>query len=205
MTRVDLQTRLRAFFNNDTYYQGIDFNDSIQDGYDEVCAFTGCQFASATIPFQQYLTYYDWETLLGNYVGLYAIFNAVMSRWMVPISRRKLDQFRIDWEVAAGTPWYFCPISYRYTAIYKKPIVPNYGNMYVFYLATSQTLTDTSPILIPDDHMQALENYNITDLLEQQQEFTKATETFQDYAKRLELLRVLMKNQRRPDRLSALK
>ena len=204
MTRVDLQGRLRLFFNNDQYYQGIDFNDSIQDGWDEVNAFAGCSFATATIPIQANRTYYDLGTILGNYVGLYAIFNTQFNRFMIPISERKLDQFRIDWETAIGTPWYFWPVNYRYIAIYKKP-GSSTGNFYVFYLASAPTLDDTTTITIPDDHIQALENYNITDLLEMQQEWGKASAMFDTYVSNLESLRILMRNKRNPDRLSALK
>src|SRR5437868_1305587 len=130
MTRVDLQSRLRNFFQNDTYYQGIDFNDSIQDGVDEVVAFSGCRYLSATLAFTANRSYYDLKTLLPDFLGIYAIFNATIRRWMTPISLRKLDQFRIDWETSLGTPYYFCPINFRYMAIYKKPGTVNYGSMY---------------------------------------------------------------------------
>jgi hypothetical protein len=205
MTRLDLQTRLQNYFNNNAYYSGDDFNNSIQDGLDEVVALTGCVYASATIAFQANLTYYDLENLLPNYVGLVAIFNNTVKRWMTPISLDKLDGFRIDWEIVGGTPWYFCPISYRYIAIYQKPLIGTYGNAFIFYVASAPTLTDTTVIPIPDDHMQALENYTISDLLEQQQEFTKASNALKTYAARLEQLRVLMKARRNKDRLPFLK
>ena len=50
-TRIDLQQRLGMFFQNNQYYQTIDFNDSLQDGIDEIAAFTGCIYNSATLPF----------------------------------------------------------------------------------------------------------------------------------------------------------
>jgi len=180
-------------------------NDSIQDGVDEICAFTGCIYASATINFAAGKSYYDLLTLLPNYIGVVAIFNNNIKRWLIPTSQRKLDQDRIDWETALGTPYYFVPISHRYVAIYKKPGAAGYGNMFVFYRAAAPTLVDATNIPIPDDHLTALENYCVTDLFEQNQEFIKARNHLESYINDLESLRVYMRNKRLPDRLPSLK
>ena len=157
------------------------------------------------MPFVANLSYYDMVTQFPDYIGLVAIFCDPIKRWMTPTSIRKLDQFRIDWETSGGTPYYFCPVNYRYIAIYKKPLVPAYGNAFVFYIAAAPTLNDSTAIPIPDDHINALEYYNQTDLLEQQQEFDKANVKFQEYITNLEQLRVLMRNKRNIDRLPSLK
>lgn len=205
-TRLVMQQRLRNYFNNNNYYSGDDLNNSIQDGLDEVVALSGCVYNSATIQFTANTTYYDMVTLLPDFIGLVAVFNNQIKRWMTPVSVKKLDGFRIDWEIVGGTPWYFSIMNYRYMAIYQKPLAGNYGPMYVFYVAAAPNpLTDTTILPIPDDHMQALENYCITDLLEQQQEFTKATSALKDYGKRIEQLRVWMQNRRDKDRIAQLK
>src|SRR5882724_3571076 len=98
MTRVELTGRLRNFFQNDTYYQSIDFNDSLQDGIDEICAITGCIFKTAVLPFQQNLTYYNMVNLLPDYIGVVAIYNRVINRWLSVSSLRKFNQRRWDWE-----------------------------------------------------------------------------------------------------------
>lgn len=205
MNRLDLQARLRNFFQNNVYYSGDDLNNSIQDGIDEVVAFSGCVYKSATLTFTANTSYYDLITLFPDYVGLVAMFNNAIKRWMTPISLRKLDQFRIDWETSGGVPYYFVPVNYRYMAIYKKPLVSGYGVAYIFYVAAAPTLTDSTVIPVPEDNLNALEYYNLTDLLEQQQEFGKAGRMFQNYIKNLEGLRTLMKNKRDPDRMLALK
>lgn len=207
-----MQVRLQNQFNNPTYYDVQSMNDSIQDGMDEVAAFTGCIWASATLPFVNNLTYYDLLTLLPNYIGVYAIFNTVIKRWLIPTSVKHLDQVRIDWESAYGTPYYFVPVSHRYIAIYKKPNIgfnnqntTNYGNMFVYYLASAPLLTDNIEIPIPDDHITALESYSIKDLWEQNQEFSKASQYLQTYINNIEALRVLMKNRRNSDRQASLR
>ena len=196
-TRLDLESRLANFFPNNQYYQQFDFQDSIQDGSDELCAFTGCVMDSATIPFTAGVTYYDMLTLIPNYIGVIAIFNSVYKRWMFPTSLRKLAQVRWDWETAFGPPYWFAPVSHRYIAIFMKPGQPGYGNMQVFYRASGPNpLQDTTPIPIPDDHIQSIEEYCITDLLEQEQEWTKASKYFQSYQENCEKLKIYIQSRR---------
>lgn len=205
MLQSDLSLRLQNFFANSSYYQGIDLNDSIQDGYDEVCAFSGCILKAAQIPFTNEVTYYDMVGLLPDYIGLVAIFNTTTRRWMWPTSIRKLNDVRIDWETCSGTPYYFCPVSHRYVAIYKKPTTDGYGNMFVYYRAAAPTLASGDKIQIPDDFALVLQDYSITDLWEQNQEFSKASFQAEAYQKTLEELRVWVHNQRNPERMQSLK
>lgn len=204
-TRLDVQTSIQMYLNNPTYYTPQDMNDSIQDGVDEICAFSGCIWASATIPFTANKSYYDMITLMPNYIGVVAIFNNTIKRWLIPTSLRKLDQDRIDWETALGTPFYFAPVSHRYVAIYKKPGAASYGDMFVFYRAAAPTLGDLTNIPIPEDHITAVENYCVADLFEQNQEFTKSSERLKSYIDDLEQLRIYIRNKRMPDRLPSLK
>ncbi len=160
-TRQDLQARLQNQFSNTIYYDQQAVMDSLQDGVDEVCAFTGCIYKSAAIPFTQYTTYYDMLSLLPDYIGIVAM-------WL-------------------------------------KPGAPSYGRMLVYYRAAAPTLTDQTPIPIPDEYQTAVELYSIADLWEQAQEWGKASEGLQDYIKNLEALRVLMRNKREVGRTPGLK
>lgn len=205
MTRVELQARLQNYYNNFSYYTPDTMNDCIQDGIDEVFAFTGVGYNSAVIPFQPNLTYYDMLSICPDYLGVYAIFNRGMNRWMLPTSLRKLDNVRIDWEASNGTPQYFVPISHRYVAIWMKPSSLGYGNMYMLYRSSAPTLFDNTQIPIPEDHITALEQYCIQDMWEMQQEFTKAQEMMPEYEANLEQLRVFIRNKRDPDRQQSLK
>lgn len=198
MTGAQLKHRLRLYFENDTYYSNFDLTNSIQDGYDECVAFSGCILKATSLPFVANLSYYDMIALIPDYIGVYSIFNAVTKRWMIPISRIKLDGFRPDWETSIGTPEYFVPVSHRYLALFRKPST-TYGDFYVFYRAAAPTLTDTDSIQIPEDYTSALVDYNVSDLLEQQQEFSKASIHLQSYIENLEQLRVWVQNKRLPD------
>jgi len=204
-TRLDVQNSIQLYLNNPAYYTTTDMNDSIQDGVDEICAFSGCIWKSATIPFVANLSYYDMLTLIPDYIGVVAIFNNTIKRWLLPQSRRKFNQDRIDWESAVGVPYYFDAVSHRYVVIYKKPGAANYGDMFVFYRAAAPTLGDLTNIPIPEDHITCLENYCITDLWEQNQEFTKGSDRLKEYIEDLQQLQVYMHSKRIPDRLPSLK
>lgn len=204
-TRLDLAAKLNNQFNNTIYYDQQAINDSLQDGIDEVAAVAGCVTKSAAIPFTANTTYYDMLTLLPDYVGVIAIWNDVIHRWMYPTSLRKLNQQRFDWDAQFGTPYYFCPISHRYIAIWLKPSIANYGRMFVFYAAAAPQMDDNTQVPIPDEHITALEFYSITDLWEQAQEWGKASASLRDYIANLENLRVLIKNKRFRDRTPGLK
>jgi hypothetical protein len=204
MTRLDLQTRLQNHFNNPTYYTVEDMNNSIQDGLDEICAFSGCILKSTTLTFTQFTSYYDMLTLIPDYIGVYAIFNSTIRRFLYPQSLKKFNDVRIDWDNAYGTPYYFSPINHRYVAIYMKPSVPDYGSMVVFYLAQGPQLSDSTVIPIPDEHLLVLESYSKADLWEQSQEFSKGAQEFQNYTGTLEKLRELVQNQRNSDRKKGL-
>lgn len=205
MNRVQHREQLKNFLNNTVYYTDIDYNDSIQDGVDEICAFTGAIYRSGVLPFEQYKTYYDFRTLLPDYVGVIAIFNKTIKRFLVPSSLKKFNNYRIDWDSAYGTPDYFAPISHRYVAIFRKPAAAGYGDMVVFYRAAAPTLSDSTEIPIPEDHMNCLEHYNFMDLFEQQQEFSKASLQMGYYEEDLKALHDLMRGKRNSDRVMGLK
>lgn len=204
MNRVDVISKVNGFFQNSQYYKTVDFNDSLQDGLDEIVAFTGCNYGTGVIPFTANLSYYDFLTLLPNYVGVIAIFNRTIKRWMFPESVRKFDQLRPDWETATGTPEYFSPINHRYVVIYRKPSTANYGNMFVLYRASAPTLGDSTTIPVPDEFAEVIEAYMKTDLWEQNQEFTKANSSNLTYQQQLLKLHTLVHSKRQMDRLPSL-
>ena len=206
MLLSEQKQRLRNYFGNDVYYTDDDLQASIDDGYQEICAYTGLLLKSTILNFTANKTYYDMRTLIPDYLGVVAIFNEAIKRWMLPSSIRKFDEQRIDWETAAGVPYYFAPVSHRYVAIYKKPIVANYGRMFVFYRATAPDTAGTDDVfLLPGDHQFVLEDYSIADLEEQNQEWGKAAVRVQSYKERLDRLRIWVRNKRIPDRLPNLK
>lgn len=205
MTRDELVARLRVFFENDTYYASTDFNASVQDGYDEAAALSGCIVRGAVVSFVAELTYYDMRTLLPDLIGVIAVFNRTTKLWMYPNSTDAWDQGCNDWETCIGTPEEFAVVNFRYMAINKKPGAVSYGDMYVFYVASAPTLGPTTTILIDDALVDTLEKYAQMDLNEQMQEWQKAGRVFSEYQACLKDLSVWAKSQRDVGRVPSLK
>lgn len=203
MTKAELAQDLGLQFSNSTYYDAQAVSDSIQDGADEVCAFSGCLLKSAAVPFSQYQTYYDMISLIPDFIGVISIWSTSTKRWLSPTSHRKLSESRSDWDCQYGVPNSFCQISHRWVAISAKPATANYGSMLIFYRAAAPQLSVNS--VLPNSAESAIENYCITDLWEQAQEWGKASQASSEYLTDLEQLRVLVQNKRNSDRLFSLK
>ena len=214
MTRGELANRLRATLDEDgstpnvqgTYYSATDYNNSIQDAYDECVGYTGVILKAGVIPFQANRTYYDFRENFSDYLGVIAIWNSLTKRYLSPITRKELYAIDEKWEVKNADPFVFLPINWRYVAIYPKPASTGYGNMWVFYRATAPTLaSDDDAILIPAEHDCAVEEYCMMDLYEQQNEFKKAAARSVDYVQEIERLRIWVQNQREIDRIHTLR
>lgn len=190
---------------NTVYYEDTSFNDSIQDGYSEISLIGGLYLRSTILNFIPNKSYYDMISLIPDYLGVVAIFNNAIKRWMFPSSLRKFDNDRIDWESASGVPYFFSIVSHRYLAIYKKPISENYGQMYVFYRASAPNLGPNDLLALPDQFITVLDDYTMSDLWEQNQEWGKAATNFQAYIANLEKLRIWIRSNRYPDRTPLLK
>ncbi len=204
-TLGDIVDRIRQTIDNPVYWTPEDINASVQDGYDEIIGTTGSLLKATIIPFTKDLVYYDLRSIIPDYLAITSIYNPITKRWMTPISLWGLDAIREDWEIIGGTPEYFSVVSHRYVAIHPRTNVDNYGNMYVMYKASAQALTSDSAIKFNNDFITALEEYAAADLLEQNQEFTKASIRFKEYLRLLGQLDTWTKNLRESDRIPTLR
>jgi len=199
MTQSQLVERIRTNLNDaGIFYSNDDLNNSIQDGHDEIVAISGTIDKGASLTFTPNLSYYDLRTSISDFTALVAIYNSVTKRYMIPVSTRILDGMRDNWEIAIGTPEYFVPLSWRHMVIFRKPST-TYGSMYVFYKASSPTLTSASNLSIPNEFQRVLEEYSTGDLLEQALEIVKAQVYFQKYIQGIEELRTHVKSSKFPD------
>lgn len=199
MTRDQISDRVKNNLNdNGVFYSAEDINDSLQDGYAEVTAYTGCIFKATTINLVANLSYYDMGSLTPDFLAVTAVFNPITKQWLAPTNLSKLEGLRNDWEVATGNPFLFWPVNFRFMAIFPRVTVSS-GTLYVFYRAHADTLLGTSTPQIPEEHQAVLENYVTGDLLEQAEEFTKASVELESYFKTIKDLRDSTRKFRTPD------
>lgn len=193
-TRDQISADIRDALNDAGYfYSADDLNDSIQDGYDEIAAFTGCIEKAVAIDLVADQTYYDLRSLIPDFISLVAVYSRFQKRWLCPCSDRQLDKIRENWEFATGQPFAFWPVNYRWMAIH--PRTPDSTQqLYIFYKAAAPTLGATTEPLIPVEICQDItSSYSTMDMFEQAEEWVKAGLYFKGYTEKIEELIRLMK------------
>src|SRR5674476_201907 len=106
MTRDQIASKVQTSLNDyGVFLTAADLNDSIQDGYSEVTALSGCIFKAGVVNLTANLTYYDFGSLIPDFLAVTAIFNPTIKRWMSPTNLRLLEDLRNDWELAIGNPF----------------------------------------------------------------------------------------------------
>jgi hypothetical protein len=194
-----------------TFYSEQDLNDSFQDAYDDITILSQCLVKSATLSWMPNLSYYNFKTILGvtDFLAVTAIFNYNTSRWLRDdLNIRDFDRLRRDWENWEGTPQFWAPLNQDYVAIaprYAGSTIPgafnnlafsnaffigtstNLGTFKLVYWALAPTLvSDLDTLLIASDVQDMFEFYVTADMLEQAQEFVKASEYWGKYYSSLE-------------------
>lgn len=199
MTRDQIAAKIQTNLNDaGVLYTADDLNDSLQDGYSEVAAFTGCIYKVASIDLVANLSYYDFGSLISDFFAVTAIFNTNTKQWLSPTNLKVLESIREDWELAVGNPFLFWPVNFRFVALYPR-MTSALGSLYVVYRAQADVLTASSEPAIPLEQQAILENYTTSDLLEQAEEFTKAQLEFNTYVQAIKDLRQANSNFRLPD------
>ena len=199
-SRDAVLARVRENLNDAGYfYSSDDFEDSIQDAYDEIVALAGALPKAVAINTVASKTYYDLRTLIPDFVALRGIYNARIRRWLIPKSMRWFETQRDDWELQTGEPEYFATVNYKYVAIYPRLATAS-GQYYVFYYASADTLSGSDvPQLITSAGEKALEYYVTADLYEQAEEWVKASEYWTLYVEEFSKVSDVRKNLRLPD------
>src|SRR6266705_129132 len=203
MTFAQLKTNIRNSLNDNgiTFYSADDINDSVDDSYQEIAALTQCIIKKTIVSFQT-TPYYDFKVLgINDFLAVTAIFNNNNNRWLRDnITYRDLDLLRSNWETWVCTPSFWLPASYKYTII-----VPNYSNISglqpfdLYYWATAPAVVDANTPLIANDMQKLIEWYGIADLIEQAEEFTKASIYWQQFFEGIEEYSQRVKNLAKSD------
>lgn len=206
MVRDDIIGNIRRNLEEEgiTFYSSLDLTDSIQDGYDEVIVLTQCRECVATISFVSSLVYYNLKELIGDYVRPFAIFNNNINDWMEARSLDFFEATRLDWELASGESRYFCPLDFKDVAFFPR-LETATGDMQIFYKATANKLGPTDVPQIPNRNIRVLEFYSTSDLLEQNEEFSKAEKWRELYYNEVKELQHFVNSRSFPDRILQLR
>lgn len=185
-----------------SFYSAADLIDSLQDGYDDVFFNTRCLIKKVTLNFHA-SPYYDFKLLgVSDFMCVIGIFNNNTNRWLMDdVTVRDLDKFRLNWELWEGEAEQWCPVNFDLNVLIPAHSIPT-GNFDLYYAAVAPFIDDDSATpLIATDCQNLLENYVTGDLLEQAEEYIKATKYFELYFQGLENYSSRVKNLARRDLL----
>lgn len=199
----DIVNRVASNLNdpNFVFYTKNDIISSLQDGYDVTAAVAKCIEKTLPIGFLPNIIYYPLYYLINDFTRVNSIFNQDINRWMDLYDTRYLDAKRYDWESATGGSAYQATIlNFNFVAFFSHyaDTVPVNGFMLYYAAIGERLLPDTLP-QIPDQFIRILESYATGDLLEQQQEYQKASVYNQDFEKLLGDLTQDVRRQSSPD------
>ena len=183
-----------------TYFSESDILEVIQDGYNEVVTLTGCIEKHTVSPMINDLIYYEFGIGISDFYALVGLWNSNTKRWLQARTLREARLIRVDWELMDGEPDNFIVSSYKQVAVFPTKEIAT-GVFIVFYNALAETLTLGSIPSIPPKHFNILENYAMSSLLEQNQEFGKAKIYYTEYVETIPKVRQAAKLLAATDRL----
>lgn len=204
MTRDDVTNQVQRQLddlNAGFFSVSQDINPAIQDGYDLFVSLCETIEKSVDVNFQDDLVYYDFTSLISDYLRIYGIFNQAINRWMIPVSQLDLHRDRFNWEITTGQPRWFIPLDWKTVGFY--PTLPSYGGtqMTVVYKAKANTLGGSTVPTLPIENHQCLRSYACDDLLGQCEEFAKALDYFQLWNRNIEDIRRVIRNRLQPNQI----
>ena len=205
-TFTEIKTNIRTNLADAgiTSYAAADLDYSVQDAYDDIAFRTGCIIKKSTsTAWTANLNYYDFRSTFTDFMSCLAIFNDSNNRWLEDnVTLRQMRMIRSNWEMWLGQPNWWIPISPKYVAICPKlDSVGSTDKYTLFYAASAPTVVDGDTPLIVTDMQDLLEFYSTADLLEQFEEFTKASEMWKIYFSRSDEYKERVKNIAKADLL----
>lgn len=204
MTRDQIAVKIRQNLNDNgvTYYSMTDINDSIQDGYEEIVIYCECIEKAVTLDFKSNTTYYDMWSLIPDYFRVIRIFSYATNRFLEANLELENSGYSLDWELTNGSFQDFIIKGPKYIGISSRSSNAT-GSFKIWYKAQANKLSGNDIPKINAKFQMMLENYGTADLLEQNQEFSKASIYWSQYNKQLEDYRNKIQLLSRTDRIFA--
>ena len=173
-----------------TYFSLEDVSDSIQDGYDEIVVYSECyeKWVDLFVGQINARPWVNFKELIPDFYRLLGIYNRQTDMGIDLLADRDEDFYKLDWQnsktgsvltgIINGPEWFAAPNWYADS---------QYKPWRVFYVAQAPKLTSDADVFkIMHEYSKLIELYSTADLLEQNQEYIKASKYWEDYDKILE-------------------
>jgi hypothetical protein len=168
-----------------TFFSADDINDSVQDAYDDIAFQTHCIVKKTSLDFET-RPYQAISTQISDYLTTLAIFNKNNNRWLLDcLTVRDFDKIRVDWELWTGTPLFWAAASFQLNVILPSYATVPSSQMDVYYAAQAPTVVDADSPLVAVDYQDLFEFYSTADLLEQNEEYVKASPYWELYMSKI--------------------
>lgn len=177
MLQSEVATRVKSNLADvgANFFTTSNIDEAIQDGYSDIISLLRPLTIVKSINFISQRVYYDLYNTITDYLHVLSIFNNNTNRWLEFKSIKWLEGRAERWELASGQPIVFTVLDFKYIALYPRLETAS-GSMDIFYKRKGEDLTSGSTISILDINESILEWYATLDLLEQIEEFEKASQ-----------------------------
>jgi hypothetical protein len=200
VTRDEIHAKIRHNLDDEgvVYYNHDDIDRAIQDAYDEVVCYCECLDAEIDLPFLPDTTYYDMRALVPDYLRTTRVYDLERKRQLFGSSDRRELYYRANWETITQAPTDFIINGPSYLGFNGRI---GTGKFRLNYKAQAPLLEADSVLKINSAYLLLIENYATADLLEQNQEYVKASKYWGQYDPMLEKYRSKIQQLSRADRL----
>lgn len=187
-----------------TYYGDADLNDSFDEGYKQICVFTGVLERVSELSIEDETVYYNFYETIPSYYRTFAVYSNVVDEWLSHKSTEYFKKLRYDWELARGTSRHYSVIDFQFTAFFPVPETAT-GTLEIFYKAVPDSIELDATPEMPEQHQPTITAFIVMDLLSQAEEYTKANINASQYFDRLNALRTYVNARSFPDRVNILR
>ncbi len=206
MTRSSIRAKIRQDIEDQgSFYTNEDLNNAIQECYTQYALETRVIEKKVTLNFQDDLVYYNFKSLVPDFLYIIAIYNNNTRSWLLGKDTLWLDGIRMDWETMTGNARWLSIINPEIVALVPT-LETAVGDFTLYYTATAPILTSDSEVLtVFNDSDKAFISYANFYLMLQAREFTKAKLALQGYREEINKIKLLMQSRGLPTRRYGLK
>lgn len=188
-----------------THFTQDDLFDSAKDCYEILALTTQCIEKQFTLNTLAETPYYDVSSLVPDYYRPIAIFNVISQRWLDPVAFSTIKDYSYRWESMRANPRVWCPMATRDIILHPTP--PDADMQFIVYykaylLHDNVSLSDTPQI--PFEELNAFEYYIKSDLYDIDLEFTKSSEWWDKFERKIPAIKKKVFRRSWPDRILAL-
>src|ERR1700752_2715159 len=203
MTQSELKIRVKNNLDDfGVWYSDKDLDDSIQDGYDEIVIFSQCIEKRGDLQFRANKPYCQWPNEIpADFYSVIQIWNSSNNPFFAGTDTRYESGLDFKYEtISVSEPTNYTVIGPDRIGFDSRNISGD-SVFTLFYKARAPKLTSDSVLLINENYILLPELYSTADLLEQNQEYSKATIYWAQYDPMLEEYRSKIQKIARADKV----